>query len=115
LIVALENLTATARNRSVKTDLQELEETLVELRYEATSTAEHIIEKLARERSEQTSENFHESYAKVLMDNPSLYAKYQQERVDAARGTKLESSLAFPGTHQHAERKKTGKAKGKKS
>lgn len=112
-VAALEHLaTAAQRDRSVKTDARELEESLLELRYELNETAERELDRRARERSAQTSESFGKAYAGVLADDPKLYERYQQERADAARGTLFESTLAVSGTRQQREkRSKAGKEK----
>jgi transcriptional regulator with XRE-family HTH domain len=81
-----------------------LERLLVELRLQSASSAGTLLEDMAAERAEQSGETKELAYLEILKNNPELYARYNQERADAARGTRLESSLAVHGTRQHAER-----------
>ena len=110
----LEFLVKTAKRdaATVRTDSLELAETLIEARYQTAPEAEPHLYDLAKHRSAETGETFEQAYVKVVMENPALYAQYQQERADAARGTQFAQSLAFPGTRQHGvtQRKKANKA-----
>jgi hypothetical protein len=55
---------------------------------------------MAIERASQTGETEELAYYKILTSNQKLYARYNQERADAARGTQFEASLAVHGTRQ---------------
>jgi transcriptional regulator with XRE-family HTH domain len=118
LIDALEKLIASARiKKNLRTDFQELEETLIAARLLVRPpSAEDKITNMAQARSAETGESFEKSYSEVLLQNPELYQQYLQERADAARGTRLEGSLAVAGTRQRAERQQAGKrSKGTKA
>lgn len=85
-----------------------LESLLVQLRMRSAKSADSLLNELATERAEQTGESFEKSYSQVLLAHPELYARYNQERADAARGTQFESSLAVHGTRQQAGNAKKG-------
>jgi hypothetical protein len=83
--------------------IQYLEDLLVKLRLRHTGP-EDLLNILAQQRANTTGETFQQSYAEVLLENPELYQEYLQKRADAAKGTRLEPTLAVHGTKQHAQR-----------
>jgi len=92
-------------------DLGQLESDLIKTRLSAKEeTAEKLLDSSAKERQLKTGETYAAAYLAILNERPELYADYQQERADAARGTRYEKSLSVSGTRQReaAERRKRG-------
>lgn len=89
--------------------IEYIESLLVQLRMRSAASAAALLDEMAEERSQQTDETPAAAYLEILKNNPELYARYNQERADAARGTSHEPSLATYGTRQHAARKTKNK------
>jgi transcriptional regulator with XRE-family HTH domain len=95
---------------SVPESLDELESQLAQLRLMLFGTAvDKVNEAAAKISAEHPGLTWEKAYMRALEENPELYNQYHQERADAARGTSAESTLAVPGTRQHARQKQSGR------
>jgi len=85
LVASLAALVSFARSNSsgLKTDLDELEDTLLEARERITPPAQRKLAKLARELSRGSQMPFDRAYLHVLGMHPELYAQYLEEMADA--------------------------------
>jgi transcriptional regulator with XRE-family HTH domain len=114
LCTELESLVELKRKQpdSVDEKLEDLETQLIHLRSVLFGTApDQVNEAAAKIAAEDPTLTWGKAYERALKENPELYARYLQERADAARGTSSESSLAVHGTRQQAARKRSGKGR----
>lgn len=82
--------------RSKDRERRDLEALLVQIRLHVEGSALRLLDALSEERSRHTGETRERAYFEILQQYPDLYAKYNQERAEGAKGTHAEGTMSSP-------------------
>lgn len=102
----------TLADRASAEERKDFEALLVQTTLYVEGSVLRLLESMSEQRMRTTGESKERAYFEILQQHPDLYVKYQQERVEAAKGTHAESTMVSP-TDLVARRKQKLKSRRK--